>query len=214
MDSVEGKKGGAVLLTIHFVKAELMLAFYREYNDSRSVTNIFNDLYRRLGKDDFKKIFPLFAALLMVSAVWAQEEQAPVQKLNVHMMDGQVVTFLLDKEPVTKFEPGKLILQTSGDAPIMYLLENVRKYTYEGLPEGIDAPIVAPGTIMVRQGKDMVAIDGLPDKANVAIYAADGKLLISRQAVGGQTTVLPMTAFPAGNYIINAGGASFKFVKQ
>ena len=161
-----------------------------------------------------KKIFPLLVALLMVSAAWAQEEQAPVQKLNVHMMDGQVVTFLLDQEPVTKFEPVKLIIQTSGDAPVMYLIENVRKYTYEGLPEGIDAPIVAPGTIMVRQGKDMVAIDGLPDKANVAIYSADGKLLISRQAVGGQTTVLPMTAFPAGNYIINAGGASFKFVKQ
>ena len=161
-----------------------------------------------------RKKLLLFAALLIACGAWAQEEQAPVQKLNVHMMNGQVVTFLLDQEPVTKFEPGKLILQTSGDAPIMYLLENVRKYTYEGLPEGIDAPIVAPGTIMVRQGKDMVAIDGLPDKANVAIYAADGKLLISRQAVGGQTTVLPMTAFPAGNYIINAGGASFKFVKQ
>lgn len=161
-----------------------------------------------------KKMLPLLAALLMVSAAWAQEEQAPVQKLNVHMMDGQVVTFLLDDEPVTKFEPGQLILKTSGTSPIIYLIENVRKYTYEGLPEGIDAPIVAPGTIMVRQGKDMVAIDGLPDKANVAIYAADGKLLISRQAVGGQTTVLPMTAYPAGNYIINAGGASFKFVKQ
>ena len=161
-----------------------------------------------------KKILPLFAALLMVSAAWAQEEQAPVQRLNVHMMDGTVVSFLLDDEPVTKFEPGQLIIQTSGDAPIIYLIENVRKYTYEGLPEGIDAPVVAPGTIMVRQGKEMVAIDGLPDKANVAIYAADGKLLISRQAIGGQTTVLPMTAFPAGNYIINAGGASFKFVKQ
>ena len=131
-----------------------------------------------------KKIL-FFALALMAGAAWAQEEQT-VQKLNVHMMDGQVVTFLLDQEPVTKFEPGKLIIQTSGDAPIMYLLENVRKYTYEGLPEGIDAPVVAPGTIMVRQGKDMVAIDGLPDKANVAIYAADGKLLISRQAVGGE----------------------------
>lgn len=159
-----------------------------------------------------RKIFPLFAALLMVSAAWAQD--APVQKLNVHMMDGQVVTFLLDDEPVTTFEPGKLIIQTSGDAPIMYLLENVRKYTYEGLPEGIDAPIVAPGTVMVRQGKDIVALDGLPDKTTVSIYSADGKLLVSRQAVGGQTTVLPMTVFPAGNYIINAGGASFKFVKQ
>lgn len=160
-----------------------------------------------------KKILPLLAALLMVSAAWAQEEQ-PVQKLNVHMMDGQVVTFLLDQEPVTTFEPGKLIIQTSGDAPIMYLLENVRKYTYEGLPEGIDAPIVAPGTIMVRQGKDMVALDGLPDKTTVSIYSAEGKLLVSRQAVGGQTTVLPMTVFPAGNYIINAGGASFKFVRK
>ena len=160
-----------------------------------------------------KKIL-FFALALMAGAAWAQEEQAPVQKLNVHMMDGQVVTFLLDQEPVTKFEPGKLIIQTSGDAPIMYLIENVRKYTYEGLPEGIDAPVVAPGTIVVRQGKDMVALDGLPDKTTVSIYSADGKLLISRQAVGGQTTVLPMTAFPAGNYIINAGGASLKFVKQ
>ena len=35
MDSVEGKKGGAVLIKIHFVKAELMLDFYREYNESR-----------------------------------------------------------------------------------------------------------------------------------------------------------------------------------
>ena len=59
MDSVEGKKGGAVLLTLHFVKSEFMLAFYREHNDSRSVTDIFNDLYEKLGPDDFKKIFPL-----------------------------------------------------------------------------------------------------------------------------------------------------------
>ena len=160
-----------------------------------------------------RKFFILLSLLLFIGRAWAQES-TPVQKLNVHMMNGQVVTFLLDDEPVTTFEPGKLIIQTSGDAPIIYLIENVRKYTYEGIPEGIDAPIVAPGTIMVRQGNDMVALDGLPDKANVSIYSADGKLLIIRQAVGGQTTMLPMTAFPAGNYIINAGGASFKFVKQ
>ena len=160
-----------------------------------------------------KKIFSLFAALLMVSAAWAQEAQ-PVQKLNVHMMDGQVVTFLLDEEPVTKFEPGQLILQTSGDAPIIYLLENVRKYTYEGLPEGIDAPVVAPGTILIRQNNEMMVIDGLPDKANVAVYNVDGKLLFTQQATGGRSTSILMTAYPAGSYIINAGGASFKFVKQ
>lgn len=160
-----------------------------------------------------KKLLPLFAALLIAGAAWAQDEQ-PVQKLNVHMMNGQVVTFLLDQEPVTKFEPGQLILQTSGDAPIIYLLENVRKYTYEGLPEGIDAPVVAPGTILIRQNNEMMLIDGLPDQANVAVYNVDGKLLFTQQATGGQSTSIVMSAYPAGNYIINAGGASFKFVKQ
>ncbi len=160
-----------------------------------------------------RKILPLFAALLMVSAAWAQEEQ-PVQKLNVHMMDGQVVTFLLDQEPVTTFEPGQLILQTSGDAPIMYLLENVRKYTYEGLPEGIDSPVVTPGSILIRQNNEMMLIDGLPDKANVAVYTMDGKMLFTKRAVAGQSTMLIMGTYPAGTYIIHVGGASFKFVRK
>lgn len=62
LDSVEGKKGGKVLLTIHFVKAEMMLAFIREHNDSRSVTEIFNKLYEILGHDHFTAIFKLCLA--------------------------------------------------------------------------------------------------------------------------------------------------------
>ena len=160
-----------------------------------------------------RKILPLFAALLMVSAAWAQEEQ-PVQKLNVHMMDGQVVTFLLDDEPVTTFEPGQLIIQTSGTSPIIYLIENVRKYTYEGLPEGIDSPVVTPGSILIRQNNEMMLIDGLPDKANVAVYTMDGKMLFTKRAVAGQSTMLIMGTYPAGTYIIHVGGASFKFVRK
>ena len=51
MDTVEGKKGEKVLLTIHFVKAEFMLAFLRDYNDSKSVTDIFNDIDRLIGRE-------------------------------------------------------------------------------------------------------------------------------------------------------------------
>ena len=57
MDTVEGKKGEKVLLTIHFVKAEFMLAFLRDYNDSKSVTDIFNDIDRLIGRDHFCEIF-------------------------------------------------------------------------------------------------------------------------------------------------------------
>ncbi len=59
IDSVEGNKGGKVLLTIHFVKAECMLAFIRESNDSQSVINIFNKLYLEIGPDVYCNIFPI-----------------------------------------------------------------------------------------------------------------------------------------------------------
>lgn len=62
LDSVEGKKGGKVLLTIHFVKAEMMLAFIRERNDSQSVIDIFHHLYSVLGKDHFVSIFHICLA--------------------------------------------------------------------------------------------------------------------------------------------------------
>lgn len=51
LDPVEGKKGNKVLLTIHFVKAELMLAFLRDHNDSQSVIDIFERLYFELRPD-------------------------------------------------------------------------------------------------------------------------------------------------------------------
>ena len=57
LDSVEGKKGGKVLLTIHFVKAEFMLAFLRDHNDSQSVIDIFERLYLELRPDRFMEIF-------------------------------------------------------------------------------------------------------------------------------------------------------------
>lgn len=57
MDSVEGIKGGKVLLTIHFVNCSFMLAFIREHNNSQSVIDIFNYLQNILGIDKFKELF-------------------------------------------------------------------------------------------------------------------------------------------------------------
>lgn len=62
LDSVEGKKGGKVLLTIHFVKSEMMLAFLRDHNDSQSVINIFERLYQKLSPDRFMNLFMLCLA--------------------------------------------------------------------------------------------------------------------------------------------------------
>lgn len=57
MDSVEGRKGGKVLLTIHFVETSFMLAFIRNHNDAQSVIDIFNFLQKVLEIDKFKELF-------------------------------------------------------------------------------------------------------------------------------------------------------------
>lgn len=59
MDSVIGAKGGKCLLTIHFVECSFMLAFLRDANTSKSVTNIFDVLDQTLGRELFKKLFPV-----------------------------------------------------------------------------------------------------------------------------------------------------------
>ena len=62
LDSVEGIKGGAVLLTIHFVLQRFQLAYKRKANDSQSVIDIFNSLYDLLGKELYMKLFPILLA--------------------------------------------------------------------------------------------------------------------------------------------------------
>ena len=59
IDSVEGRKGGKVFLTIFFQNCNLMLAFLRDVNTARSVTDIFNQLYVLLGHEKFTELFPV-----------------------------------------------------------------------------------------------------------------------------------------------------------
>lgn len=60
MDSVEGTRDSLkVLLTLFFRNSSLMLAFLREANTARSVTEIFNALDDKLGRELFMKMFPV-----------------------------------------------------------------------------------------------------------------------------------------------------------
>lgn len=59
MDTVEGIKGGKVLLTLHFTIPQFMLVFLRDANTAASVTEIVNWLHLTLGDRDFSRLFPL-----------------------------------------------------------------------------------------------------------------------------------------------------------
>lgn len=57
MDTVEGTKGGKVLLTLLFRKFNFMLAFIMPDKTSQSVITVFNDLTDKLGVETFKNLF-------------------------------------------------------------------------------------------------------------------------------------------------------------
>jgi IS30 family transposase len=62
MDTLEGRIGGKVLLTLHFTNPQFMLAFIRDANTSRSVTTIFDMLWQTLGADVFRNLFQVLLA--------------------------------------------------------------------------------------------------------------------------------------------------------
>ena len=57
MDSVIGRQGGKVLLTIFFTNCDLQIAFLRRRNTSRSVSAIFRALRWKLGDARFMELF-------------------------------------------------------------------------------------------------------------------------------------------------------------
>lgn len=57
MDSVVGRPGGKVLLTLNLDSCGLMLAFLRERNDAKSVADVLDMLEKRLGGEMFRRIF-------------------------------------------------------------------------------------------------------------------------------------------------------------
>jgi len=59
MDTVEGRKGGKVILTLFFCSCNLQLAFLRDSNNSSSVTSIFQKLKSDLGLELFSILFPV-----------------------------------------------------------------------------------------------------------------------------------------------------------
>lgn len=59
MDTVEGTKGGKVLLTMLFRNSKLMLAFLLNNKTRDSVLKVFNFLESILGNDLFEKTFPV-----------------------------------------------------------------------------------------------------------------------------------------------------------
>lgn len=99
MYSVMGRKGGKVLLTIHFVNTSFMLAFIREHNDSQSVIDIFNNIQSILGIEKFRELF-------IVMLTDNESEFSNPTEIEFDMETGEQRTKIFYCHPSSPFEKG------------------------------------------------------------------------------------------------------------
>lgn len=99
IDTVEGRKGGKVLLTIHFVETSFMLAFIREHNDAQSVIDVFNSLQDILQIDKFKELF------ILILTDNGSEFSNPTE-IEFDMTTGERRTQVFYCHPSSPFEKG------------------------------------------------------------------------------------------------------------
>lgn len=99
IDSVEGRKGGKVLLTIHFVNTSFMLAFIRKHNDAQSVIDIFNYIQSILGIDKFKELF------VVILTDNGSEFSNPTE-IEFDIKTGELRTKIFYCHPSSPFEKG------------------------------------------------------------------------------------------------------------
>lgn len=153
-----------------------------------------------------RKILLSFMLALFALAAQAQA------RLVVWEKGGGKVVYQLSEQPTTTFEQGKLVLRTN-TATVSYHLENVLRYTYEGvdntLAEGISLQSEEALVKIDRTGQQ-VTFSGLRHGATVSLYGTNGILLEQQRASESGTVTLSVSHRPSGVYVVKTGNQTIK----
>lgn len=154
------------------------------------------------------KLILLTLLLMLAMTTWAQNA---TPRLVVWQKSGEKVYYELADLPETTFEEGQLIIKTL-HATVPYLLENIVRYTYEGVANSIDLMPNEHAVSISREG-DGVTFRGLKEGTKAYIYASNGVLLQTYNAVDGQSLTISIGHRPAGVYIVKCGTETIKLTR-
>lgn len=158
-----------------------------------------------------KRLTLILTVLLFAlpSMTWAQTIK---QQLVVWQKNGDKVRYDLAELPETSFENGQLVITTS-KATVYYQLENIVRYTYEGVNTAIDLMPNERSVVVSREG-DAVTFENLKAGTAVSIYAANGTLVEQLTAIEGQPLRCSVSSHPNGVYLVKAGSQTIKLLKR
>ena len=131
------------------------------------------------------------------------------QTLVIHHSDGKTTDVQLYMMPRIQFQNDRVLI-TSSVLDIDYPKENVLRFSYKGITNGIES--VKNNANYSRENGHLV-FHGVQQSDKVAIYNTNGirvPVSFSRQ---GSDVTFPISAISSGVYVLSVNGKSFKFTK-
>ena len=132
------------------------------------------------------------------------------QTLVLHHANGTTTDVELYTLPQVKFQGDKVLI-TSTVLDMEYSKEDVLRFTYKGSSLGISKP---NGKANVSQENGQIVFHGIQPDDKIAVYTTNGIRVPARLTRSGNTATLPLSAIPAGVYLLNVNGRTSKFTKR
>lgn len=152
-----------------------------------------------------KKICFLIIVFLCTVAqgVWSQtlliwDETSVLQKID------------LKKKPVVTLLNDKFVVIGEGIS-LEYGITDVRRFTYEGLKDGINNAVTQP---VVRRYDNRIVLCGIKSEGAVSLHKLDGKSVPVKLVPQGSDMVLRLNDLPTGVYLLTVNGRTTKLMKK
>lgn len=155
------------------------------------------------------KLTLLTLLLMLAAGVWAQNA---TPRLVVWQKSGEKVYFELNEMPETTFENRLLVIRSSKTS-VSYQLENILRYTYEGVNSTDIDLLPSERAVIIAKNGDGVTFRNLPDGTTVGVYSANGMLVEQCTATTGKPLTISVAQRPAGVYVVKAGKETIKLMK-
>lgn len=130
-DTVEGKKGGAVMLSLGWATHHLIRLHKREHNDARSVKEVLDTYEETLGLEGFQELFPV----LLVDR--GSEFSDPLA-LEFSPFTGERRTWVFYCDPMRSDQKGSLEALHRDVRRILPKGQSIEPWTQERLEEACD----------------------------------------------------------------------------
>ena len=151
------------------------------------------------------KMILLMVCLMTLSGI----SQASAQTLVLHHANGTTTDVQLYTMPQVRFEGDKVLI-TSTVLNMEYPKQDVLRFTYKGITQGVSSPDAKAG---VTQENGQLVFHGIEATDEIAVHTANGIRVPVRIQRSGSTATLPLTAIPSGVYLLTVNGRTSKFTK-